>query len=152
VTPGGQTNPVHPAPTRRSGYRYLFSDKHHGGGAKSDSRWLPDLIRDEEFSIFDAADWHELSDDRGWLYGILRSNEGQVRYLGTWGQQVAAFPFARPGAPWHGYPLGPVKTDLAPPNHRGDDVKPSMEVFLKMERAGLISGRQRKRLQKGRHT
>jgi hypothetical protein len=150
MAPGGQSNPVNPTPTRRSGYRYLFSDKHHGGGAKGDSRWLPDLIRDEEFSIFDAADWHELSDDRGWLYGIFRSDSGQVRYLGTWGQQLAAFPVAHAGTPWHGYPLWPLN-EPAPPNRRGDKARPSKEVFQKMERIGLITVEERKRLQKGDH-
>jgi hypothetical protein len=56
MSPGGQANAVHPVATRRSGYRYLFSDKHHGGGGKDDSQWSPDLNRDEEFSVFDAAD------------------------------------------------------------------------------------------------
>jgi hypothetical protein len=150
VATGGQTNPVHPTATRRSRYRYIFSDKHHGGGAKGGSRWSSDLSLEEEFSIFDYADWHELSDDRGWLYGILRSDAGQVRYLGTWGQQFAAFPLARPGAPWHGYPLWPLN-DLAPLNRRGEQSRPSKEALQKMERAGLITVEERKRLQKGDH-
>jgi hypothetical protein len=148
MSPSGQTNPVHPVATRRSGYHYLFSDKHHGGGTAGDSCWSPDLSGDEEFSIFDDADWHELSDDRGWLYGILRLDAEHLRYLGTWGQQLAAFPLASPGSPWHGYPLWPLG-ELAPPNRRGDKAQPSKEVFVKMERTGLINARERKRLSKG---
>jgi hypothetical protein len=148
VATGGQSNPVHPTPTRRSGYRYLFSDRHHGGGGKGDSRWSLELSREEEFSVFDDADQYELSDDRGWLYGILRAGPDALRYLGTWGQQVAAFPFARPGIPWHGYPLWPLN-ELAPPNRRGEKSCPSKEVFQKMEQVGLIAVEERRRLCKG---
>jgi len=149
VATGGQSNPVHHAVTRRSKYVYFFSDKHHGGGAKGGSQWSPDLSRNEEFSIFDAADWHELSGRRGWLYGILRADAKHLRYLGTWGQQVAEFRRARKGERWHGYPLYPVNSTLAPPNRRGDKAKPSKEVFQKMERAALITVKERQRLLKG---
>ncbi len=30
---GETSGPIHPVLTRRSGYRYLFYDKHHGRGA-----------------------------------------------------------------------------------------------------------------------
>lgn len=147
MSSGGPTNPVHPAPTRRSGYRYLFFDKHHGGGTPDDSQWLRAVSR-EEFSIFDTADWHELSDERGWLFGVLRPVDGQIRYIGTWMQQLAAFPATGAGIPWHGYPLWPV-SDPAPPNRRGEKFRPTNSVFQKMERAGLITAFERKRLFKG---
>src|SRR5947209_195302 len=102
---GETSGPVHPVPTRRSGYRYLFYDKHHGKGAPDTARWHPDLSREDEFHIFDVADDRELADERGWLYGIGRVGPGEFRPLGTWGQQVAEFPHARPNEAWHGYPL-----------------------------------------------
>jgi hypothetical protein len=147
---GGQIDPVHPNRTRRNGYRYLFSSKHHGGGAPGDARWLPSLTREEEFSVFDTADDHDLSDDRQWLYGVLRSDEGEIRYLGTWKQQLAEFPVATSGMPWHGYPIWPLK-ELAPPNRQGEKFRPGKEVFQKMEEAGLITESQRRRLYKGDH-
>jgi hypothetical protein len=103
------------------------------------------LTPEEEFSVFDTADWHDLSDDRQWLYGVLRAEDGELRILGTWDQQVAAFPAADEGQPWHGYPLYPLN-ELGPTNRRGERHRPAKEVFAKMEQAGLITARQRKRL------
>lgn len=147
---GGTSGPVHPVPTRRSGHRYFFYDKHHGRGAPDAARWHPDLSRDEEFSVFDEADDRELSDERLWLYGIRRAEDGGVSLLGTWGQQVAEFPFARPNEAWHGYPLWPL-SEVGPQNRMGEACRPAKEVFLKMEAAGLLTSPERKRLYKGRH-
>lgn len=92
--------------TRRSGYRYLFTDKHHGGGTSSDARWEPSITNDEEFEVFDAADRREVRDNSNNMYGVLRNKDtGSLRFLGTWNQQVAMFPAAPHGQPWHGYPL-----------------------------------------------
>lgn len=113
----------HPQPTRRSGFRYLFTAKHHGGGPDDAARWSPEINEDDEFRVFDDADAFEFTDDQGRLYGILR-DEGGLRDLGTWRQQIAEFPFAREGMPWHGYPLWPV-SEMAPENRRGEKFRPS---------------------------
>jgi len=143
-------DPIHPDPTRNNGYRYLFAGKHHGGGSRSDARWSEEVGRAEEFSVFDTADFHDIADERGWLYGVLREEDGSLRDLGTWEQQVAEFPLANEGVPWHGYPIWAVNR-AAPANRSGQKMKPSKEVFEKMEAAGLITSRQRKRLYKGDH-
>ena len=147
---GESSGPEHPIPTRRSGYRYFFYDKHHGKGSADSARWHPDLSQDEEFAVFDDADFHDVSDERGWLYGLGRDGEGNVRDLGTWGQQVAEFPFARPPEPWHGYPLWPL-SEAGPQNRKGEVSRPPKGVFVKMEAEGLVSPSERKRLIKGRH-
>ena len=147
MSTGETSGPIHPVPTRRSGYRYLFYDKHHGRGGPDSAQWLPSMSHDDEFAVFDTADFHDLSDDRGWLYGIRRDPDGEVLPLGTWGQQTAEFPFGRENEIWHGYPLWPLK-DTGPENRRGEKRRPSKGVFLKMERANLITTQDRKRLQK----
>jgi hypothetical protein len=103
----------------------------------------------DEFDIFNSADSHELSDRRGWLYGIHREG-GDLRVLGTWAQQIAEFPASREPLPWHGYPIWAI-SGLAPENRRGEQMRPHRDVFLKMEAAGLLTTRQRKRLFKGDH-
>ena len=151
---GETSGPIHPIPTRRSGYRYQFYDKHHGRGARrSDAaRWLPSLSRQEEFAVFDTADWHEIADERGWLYGVrAKDAAGVIPDLGTRGEQIAEFPFARPNETWHGYPLWPLSEE-GPANRRGEKARPSKEVFLRMEAEGLLTPRERKRLLKEQHT
>ncbi len=150
MAPGGQIDPIYPDPSRRNGYLYFFYGKHHGGGGADDARWSLDLSQPEEFMVFDTADFHNISDDRGWLYGILRSADGSLRDLGTRQQQVAEFPRADEGIPWHGYPSWPLG-QAAPPRRRGEKFRPSKEVFESMQAAGLITERERKRLYKGRH-
>lgn len=139
----------HPLPTQKTGFLYIFTPKHHGAD-KGASCWLPELPLEREFSIFDAADQHEIADDAGNLYGLSRSEEGGLHYLGIWFEQLAEFPFQEPGAKWHGYPSYPLK-DVGPENRRGDKCKPAKEVFKKMYRAILISAQERKRLSKGDH-
>ncbi|MGO8746133.1 MAG: hypothetical protein ACLQNE_09105 [Thermoguttaceae bacterium] len=148
--PPDSTDPIYAEPTRKSGFCYTFTGKHHGGGKSDDARWLPSLSRADEFSVFDGADYHDFSDDRQWLYGVLRSHDGTLGELGTWQQQVAEFPFVATGGLWHGYPIWSV-SDLAPPNRRGEKMRPSKEVFEKMEHARVITKRERKRLYKGDH-
>jgi hypothetical protein len=148
---GGISGQVQPEATRRSGYRYQFYDKHHGRGGLDAAQWLPTLTREEEFLVFDTADLNQLSDDRGWLYGMRPRNEsGDIPDLGTWGQQLAEFPFARPKEPWHGYPLWPLVED-GPENRRGERSRPSRRVFHRMEELGLLTRREKKRLYKGNH-
>jgi hypothetical protein len=140
---------IHGQTTRRSGYRYQLTPKHHGGDPGA-AQWLPALGLEEEFGVFDTADQHELSDEEGRLYGVLRDAEGELRDLGTWQQQVAEFPRADEGVPWHGYPIWAVN-EVAPARRSGEKMRPAKEVFGKMERAGLLSRGQRKRLYKGDH-
>jgi hypothetical protein len=140
----------HPVRTRTSLYRYLFTAKHHGAGDRNAARWSPELTEDEEFSVFDSADAHQLADDRGWLYGVLQGGEGGLRDLGTWNQQVAQFPLADEAHPWHGYPLWAVSPD-APEKLRGEKYRPPRDVFDRMVAAALLSPSQRKRLLKGDH-
>ena len=144
------TEVEHTARTHRSEYRYIFTAKHHGGGASGDARWPEEVSHDEEFSVFDVADLFVTCDERGWLYGVLPDTEGELRDLGTWQQQMAEFPWADEGVPWHGYPIWAVN-ELAPPNRADQRMRPSKDVFRRMEQAGLITARQRKRLYKGDH-
>jgi hypothetical protein len=148
---GETSGPIHPIPTQRSGHRYLFHDKHHGRGDRDAAQWLPELSADDEFAIFDTADLHDISDERNRLYGVRSSPEGGLIVLGTWGQQVAEFPFARPNERWHGYPLWPLD-DGGPENRRGEKHRPSKDVLRKMEAAHLLTQRDRKRLTKGKQT
>jgi hypothetical protein len=99
---------VHGTLTARSRYQYQFTPKHHGADPNA-AQWLPALSLDDEFSVFDGADEHELSDEDGNLYGVRTDGEGGLRYIGTWNQQVAEFPVARAGEAWHGYPLYPPR-------------------------------------------
>lgn len=130
---------------------YQFYDKHHGRGAPDVARWLREMSEDEEFAVFDTADANEISDERGWLYGVRpRDAEGDIPDLGTWGQQIAEFPHARPNETWHGYPLWPL-VEAGPENRKGEKSRPSKDVFSKMVAAGMLDDRQRKRLYKGDH-
>ncbi len=148
---GESSGPIHPVPTRRSGYRYLFYDKHHGRGGPDAAQWLPNLSRDDEFTVFDMADRDEISDERDWLYGMLpRHAEGYILDLGTWGQQVAEFPPARANDAWHGYPLWPLGEE-GPANRKGEKGRPSKSVFLRMEVVNMITRRERKKLYKEDH-
>jgi hypothetical protein len=148
---GETSGPIHPVPTRRGGYRYQFYDKHHGRGAPDVARWMPSITHHEEFAIFDAADQNEFSDEQGCLFGVgPRDEDGEIPDLGTWGQQIAEFPFARPNATWHGYPLCPL-AEAGPENRKGEKGRPSRIVFLRMEAVGVLTPRERKRLYKGDH-
>ncbi len=135
--------------TQRSGLEYELTPKHHGTDPGA-ARWLPELTAEEEFLVFDSADLHDISDERRWLYGVLRIDTEELRFLGTWNQQLAEFPFADEGCAWHGYPLYPLK-DQGPENRRGQEGRPSKVVFEKMVQEGLLSKREKKRLMKGDH-
>ncbi len=141
-------DPVHPQPTRRSGHLYCFTSKHHGGGSASDARWSPDLTHDEEFAVFDDADLLNLCDEDGRLYGAHRLDDGSLRQIGTRFQQIAEFPVASAGSPWHGYPVWPV-SGTAPANRAGQNMRPAKVALQKMEAAGLITKKQQKLLMKG---
>jgi hypothetical protein len=147
---GETSGPIHPVPTQRNGYRYLFHVKHHGGDVRA-ARWLPSLSHDEEFAVFDGADQNEVSDERGFLYGVgARDEDGGLSFLGTWQQQIAEFPRARPDETWHGYPLYALN-DEAPQNRKGEKCRPSKLVFQKLQGAGLLTVRDVRRLSRGDH-
>jgi hypothetical protein len=143
---------IHGEPTRRSGYQYQFTPKHHGGpgSGPNEAQWLTSLSLAEEFAIFDGADEHEISDGDGHLYGVERDGPGSLRHIGVWDEQVAKFPVTRQGEAWHGYPAYPL-VDEGPEYRRGQKGRPDGAVFTKMVRAGIISPTQRKRLMKGHH-
>jgi hypothetical protein len=143
---------VHGERTKRGGYQYQFTPKHHGGpgSGRHVAQWLTSVSLDEEFAIFDAADEHELSDEDGHLYGVEGKGPQSLRHIGAWKEQVAIFPFARDGEAWHGYPVYPL-VDEGPENRRGQKARPEGAVFTKMVRAGIISPSQRKRLMKADH-
>jgi len=145
------TDPVHPEPTRKSGYRYQFTEKHHGGGTSEDARWAEDLSHADEFSVFDAADFHDVTDEGGRLYGVFRTQDGVLRDLGTWQQQIAGFPRQSEGSAWHGYPIWAVNHET-PANRSGQQMRPAKAVFQRMQDAGLITKREKKRLLAGKHT
>ncbi|MFL5242526.1 MAG: hypothetical protein ACJ8FY_10495 [Gemmataceae bacterium] len=142
--------PIHPKQTRKRFYRYQFTAKHHGGGKADNARWSEDVTRDEEFSVFDEADVCDVFDNEGRFYGVLRDAGGKLRDLGTWQQQMAEFPRANDGIPWHGYPIWAVN-ELAPGNRASPEARPAKEVFARMELARQITKREGKRLYKGDH-
>jgi hypothetical protein len=148
---GGEPGHLHPATTQRNRYRYFFYDKHHGRGGPEAAQWSPELSEAEEFAIFDQSDVLDLSDEQGNLYGlsIREEPERQVRYLGTRRQQIAKFPFSHPGAPWHGFPLGPLERTRDGP--RPPIRALPQDALSKMVASGLIDGQQRRRLLKGKH-
>jgi hypothetical protein len=135
--------------TGRSSYRYQFTPKHHGADSDA-AQWLPSMGLDEEFAVFNEADLHELSDEDGNLYGVQREDDGEVRYIGTWNQQIAEYPVGREGEAWHGYPLYPL-VEKGPENRRGQKGRPAKVVFDKMAHAGMITRSERRRLLKGDH-
>lgn len=141
---------VHSEVTERSHYAYQFTPKHHGA-VPGAAQWLPSLSLDEEFHVFNVADRESLCDNRGWLYGMHKVGDELVD-LGTWSQQIAEFPAATAGQAWHGYPIWAVNDELAPDNRRGQKMRPDRTVFDKMEAAGMLTKRQRRRLLKGDHS
>ena len=139
----GAAGPIHGRTTSRSGYRYQFYTKHHARQKSPEAQWFPELTREQEFEVFDRADQLELTDERGNLYGMRpRKADGRFPHLGTRGEQVAKFPFARDNAPWHGYPLWPNETPRAP---SVPDV-----ALAKLVGLGLLSASEQRRLRKGK--
>jgi hypothetical protein len=133
----------HPTRTRQNQHRYMFTAKHHGGDRNA-AMWLPEISHDVEFSIFDHADWRQIADSRGWLFGILLDGNGDLLNIGTWDEQVAEFqPGTAEGDPWHGYPQWALD-ETGPPNRRKQRCCPEREVFDQMVAAGLINKIQRK--------
>ena len=145
---GAVPGPVYPEPTPVNHRCYFFYDKHHTpANVESAAQWLPGLPPAEEFGVFELADRHDLSNSTGHLFG-LRIRERLVLELGMLGEQVAAFPVVRGDKPWHGYPHWPLAKDGGPD---GRTYPPPRQALRKMESAGLISSKQRRRLEAGKH-
>jgi hypothetical protein len=144
---------THPGRTRRNQRSYCFTPKHHGKGSSGDARWLPSLPRDEEFGVFDMADWHDLSDTSGNLYGLrIRNMAGRLEFLelGTQHEVIAQFWEESDQKHWHGYPSWPVKAK-EPVNRSGQEYRPPRLVFDKMVEAGFLKPSQARRLKAGKH-
>jgi hypothetical protein len=106
------------------------------------------MTHDEEFAVFDLADFHNLSNEKGDLYGLRMDQHGRVTDLGTRGEQVAEFPGTRVGQQWHGYPAWPIMRLDREDNTR--KYACPREVLAKMRDAGLINEKQRSRLARGK--
>jgi hypothetical protein len=155
--PSVQSDIQHTVVTSRRRLNYTFTPKHHGASSQS-ACWLEDLTFDEEFAIFDRADGvvtssiteddRQVADAAGNLYGYERLEDGALRELGTWNQQLAEFPVQDNGATWHGYPIWPI-AEIAPQNYQGERCRPAKEVFDRMLELGDINTAQCKRLKKG---
>src|SRR5262249_17510142 len=109
------------------------------------------LSESDEFGIFDLADEHELADEKGHLYGLWVRHlpDGaphEIQILGSRGEQIAKFWHSRVNQPWHGFPLWPI-TDDETPNRAKEALRPPVAVFARMEHVGLLTAKQRKRLQ-----
>lgn len=130
-------------PTTRSGYRYLFTSKHHGLDASA-AQWRTEMSLPEEFSVFELADGLDLSDGDGNMYGIFIIAGVGIEMLGSRDEQVAEFPGSRVGEIWHGYPCYPLA-------YNGARGRPAKIVFDKMVERGLLTSPQRRRLMKGKH-
>lgn len=145
----GATITIHKQLTRRSSYSYAFTPKHHGGGLPTVARWHPNVSRQDEFDVFDTADFHNLSDQRGWLYGFLVDQQNRFLAIGTLFQQIAEFPKSRLNQPWHGYPIWPIKKHSGPFGRRSQKMRPDKTVFQQMLTKQLISPPQMRLLQRG---
>jgi hypothetical protein len=106
------------------------------------------MTHDEEFAVFDLADLHDLSDEKGDLYGLRLGPEGTIMSLGTREEQVAEFPVAPEGHAWHGYPAWPIMRLDRDKKERKNPAP--REALAKMKEAGLITEKQRKRLARGK--
>lgn len=146
---GDDPCPEHHERTRRSSYRYCFYIAHHGRGVADDSQWAEDLNEAEEFAIFDEADWHELSDSKGHLYGLRRSLEGMILDLGTHGEQIAKFWNPEKNQPTHGFPLWPLPESGSENRKKQSAPMDALKIML---RRGLLLMAQYNRLRKGNHT
>lgn len=140
--------PEHDQRTRSERHlRYCFSIKHHGG-QKNAAQWVPDLSHEDEFAIFDDADFHELADDDGNLYGLRRDAELNLLPLGTFDEQITKFWWIDANTPWHGSPLWHLK-GLGPGNRKTDPIP--KEALEKMQMAGFIQAEHSRRLRKGKN-
>lgn len=140
-------NEVHAVVTRGNKRAYLFTTKHHGG-TRSAAQWLVSLTLEEEFDVFDSADFNEIEDAKLHLYGLRPDGAGGLASVGSRKEQIAKFPVCPADRPWHGYPVYPL-LKAGSENRRGSHGKSGNEVFRKMRIAGLITEGQERRLMRG---
>jgi len=141
---------VHSKTTRRHEYRYKFLRKHRGGHGHA--QWLLSVSQEEEFDIFDAADWLDLSDEDGNLYGAVKEGTDSLRKLGLYEEQIAKFwNRSNRQLEWHGFPVWTInhKGKQKQRGRSGTNDRPPKEVFDKMMNVGLIDLRTRLRLYGG---
>jgi hypothetical protein len=106
------------------------------------------MTADEEFAVFDLADLHELSNEKGDLFGLHLDATGKPAPLGTRQEQIAEFPLTQSGSAWHGYPTWPImRLDREDMTRKYPAPAAALE---KMKQAGLITETQRKRLRVGK--
>lgn len=92
---------------------YLATNHHRGQATTHKSTWQATFTRDEEFLLFDTADYEEWTVGQGY-YGILN---GAHAPIGSDGQHVAYFPETQNASdPWHGFPMAvnPSRDDVVP--------------------------------------
>jgi len=134
--------------TRKRRLKYEITGKHHGGNRRA-AMWLPQVTHAEEFAIFDVADFNDIFDNAGSLYGVQPLREEQLRHIGVWNEQVAKFPRKRANEPWHGYPVWPLEIAREGRHKKPKKLRPPKEIFERMCDAKLITERQRMRLMNG---
>lgn len=143
--------------TARRHLAYMLTAKHHDGKDRDAARWLPELTTAEEFLVFDLADYHEIADEDGNIYGVLRSPPtalddvslpDKLRRIGTYGQQIAKFWAEGPEKPWHGFPLWSL--DEAATRKLQKEGTPRAMIKL-LEQKQLITKQHRRRLMRGDH-
>ncbi len=63
------------------------------------------MSEDDELGVFTWAVERNVADGDGNLFGGIAEGDDSLRILGTDYEQLAKFPFASEGSPWHGYPI-----------------------------------------------
>jgi hypothetical protein len=144
-----QVNINHDQVTTRSGHRYIFTEKHHGGpNSKGQAQWLPSLAFEDEFWVFNMADEFIFCDDDGTLYGLLKRPGTLAAFIGTRDEQIATFPAPNAGSPWHGYPVYPL---AGIKGRSGEFGRPKNAIFARMAEVGLLTTQEVTRLKKRKH-
>jgi hypothetical protein len=144
---------LHPERTSRRHLVYCFYPKHHGAGSSTDACWLPELTRPEEFAVFEMADYNDLSDEAGNLYGlriVVIDEKRLFEELGTRHELIARFWAAEEQEHWHGHPLWPVREKRSL-NRKRQRYSPPREVLDRMVESGVLTLNQSRRLKTGDH-
>lgn len=140
----------HPEPTKGGrGRFYCFTRKHHGSKRSPHAQW--NILRPEEFSVFEMADRHRLDDQHGNMYGLCIRPEGKrfrLAELGTRKEQIARFWFVEGDVYWHGHPLWPTKT-REKTKRSNEDYCPPDEVFDRMELENFLTDGESSKLKRG---
>ena len=107
------------------------------------------MTHDEEFAVFDLADFHDLSNEKGDLYGLHLSPERSIMIWGLEKNRWRSFLFRKeiiPGMAIRAWPIigwsGTSRSEIS---------LPPKDALEKMKHAGLITENQRKRLARGKH-